>query len=658
MAGFKTPRRYTRNDTTDIQTSNLEQCLYDISLATDIVDARAFGGLDDIIIAPTKEQMITSAIQYAAATGKSRVFIPTSMTPFNAALVTFNSAVQLVLETSSTNVIDVQAFGAKGNGSNDDTAAIQAAITNSPDGSIIDLGSAKTYLISGTITIAKRITIRGGGWGTVLQVAASVGATTDVFLLKPSTVADVQGMRFQDFAISPVSGTPARSAFMIDGTNASIANVVFDHVRVDTLGSYAFNTQNMIGTNSSINGSPYTLTIRDCAWAGGLNLDKVGDTVNIHDNIFTGVRDIVVNQIGQAVTNGGAHGFVFVYNNVTVNGGSIIKNAWQGLWGWNDMESPNTSTEANGALLDIQGNASANVEDFQVIGNFLGATNVNVAIAVRVDRATSTFIGFNYMAQGSASPGGGATVTANAIRTNFVLNRHAPDNPLNSWLNDAGAITWGMENDQSTGLMNFFGNANSYATTAGVKGVVISSAQVKINPTNGLIGGTSGDPSSTGLDVSLSRLGAGQFSVNTNAFNNSLGSIVQTGSIDLGTSQVKRLRANRGTALVIGDVGSLSAGWGSTASVSAVSGSDGAGTVSIASAGVGQAANATFVLTFHDGTWTQPPVVTPVRQDNNAPTGSGAWVTTVSATAVTIAFTGVPVAGTTYTFAFTAIGTK
>ena len=46
---------------------------------------------------------------------------------------------------------------------------------------------------------------------------------------------------------------------------------------------------------------------------------------------------------------------------------------------------------------------------------------------------------------------------------------------------------------------------------------------------------------------------------------------------------MKRIKANQGSALVVGDVGGLTAAWGSTATVSSVVGNDVAGQISILS---------------------------------------------------------------------------
>jgi hypothetical protein len=122
-----------------------------------------------------------------------------------------------------------------------------------------------------------------------------------------------------------------------------------------------------------------------------------------------------------------------------------------------------------------------------------------------------------------------------------------------------------------------------------------------------------------------------------------------------GNTNVKRLKANQGSSLVVGDVGGLSAGWGTTATVSSVAGNDVIGQINITSNGTGQAVNATFTLTFHDGTWTTAPLCLVVRSDGNGP--SGAMIpNTMTATAATFFFNALPVAGTTYQATFTCIG--
>jgi hypothetical protein len=76
------------------------------------------------------------------------------------------------------------------------------------------------------------------------------------------------------------------------------------------------------------------------------------------------------------------------------------------------------------------------------------------------------------------------------------------------------------------------------------------------------------------------------------------------GSWTTGYARPGRLDGS-GTAVVTGDFGSLT-GWGSGATVSAVTGTDLAGTVTI-TAGTGTGSANSLTYTFHDGGWTNPP---------------------------------------------------
>lgn len=160
--GFRTPRRFGRGETVNIDTGSLEQDLYQVSLATGIIDARAFGGTEDITIGPTKEQMITAAIQYAASVGATMVLVPKSMRPYAAASVVFNASVQMVDESLSSLVVNIQAYGAAGNGVQDDTPAIQAAASALVSGQTLTTPSGN-YKINGEITVtASGVTLELG----------------------------------------------------------------------------------------------------------------------------------------------------------------------------------------------------------------------------------------------------------------------------------------------------------------------------------------------------------------------------------------------------------------------------------------------------------------------------------------------------------------
>lgn len=113
----------------------------------------------------------------------------------------------------------------------------------------------------------------------------------------------------------------------------------------------------------------------------------------------------------------------------------------------------------------------------------------------------------------------------------------------------------------------------------------------------------------------------------------------------------RRLVPNTGTDLVAGDF-TLSAGWGATRSISNIlAGSkDVRGEFTVTSAGAGQAANPTIILTFKNGAFPSSPFAIVARNGGSQPTVINTWV--CLATTLTITFVGTPVAAQTYTFTY------
>lgn len=109
-----------------------------------------------------------------------------------------------------------------------------------------------------------------------------------------------------------------------------------------------------------------------------------------------------------------------------------------------------------------------------------------------------------------------------------------------------------------------------------------------------------------------------------------------------------------GTATVAGDY-ALSAGWGSTASITVTSNSnDTHGTILVTSSGTGQGANPTITFTFKDGTWTLAPFAVVVPSGGTGTQTHPTWA--ITATVLTITWPGTPVAGSTYQFDYHVLG--
>lgn len=116
----------------------------------------------------------------------------------------------------------------------------------------------------------------------------------------------------------------------------------------------------------------------------------------------------------------------------------------------------------------------------------------------------------------------------------------------------------------------------------------------------------------------------------------------------------RRISATRHTAHVAGDY-ALSAGFGSTASISSVAtgSTDQRFKITITSAGTGQGASPTCTLTFKEP-WAVAPFVVASRSAGDQATIQFTAVATT--TTVTLTFTGTPVAAETYTVTGLVIG--
>jgi hypothetical protein len=137
---------------------------------------------------------------------------------------------------------------------------------------------------------------------------------------------------------------------------------------------------------------------------------------------------------------------------------------------------------------------------------------------------------------------------------------------------------------------------------------------------------------------------------------NELISVIYNGTNWVVQNIGSRIKTIGGSALVVGDIGSLT-GWGSSPTVT-VNGTDTHGVISI-SCGSTPSVDPTFALTFHDGTFTTVPFVVASFLSFDG-TGSGAvgdwFIRGVTATSVSFGFIGTPTASLVYQCMFIAIG--
>lgn len=122
-------------------------------------------------------------------------------------------------------------YGAIGDGTTDDTAAIAAAITAIPAGGGVLYFPAGTYKVTSGLTLSKPITVRGDGGVTSLYVNNAISqidftsATASLFTVSSP------GCSFIDIAMSNTSGTPPSSGAGITVTSGNLMH--YENIKVN-----------------------------------------------------------------------------------------------------------------------------------------------------------------------------------------------------------------------------------------------------------------------------------------------------------------------------------------------------------------------------------------------------------------------------------------
>jgi len=151
----------------------------------------------------TKEAKITVGFAAAAAAGAKYLFIPQSMLPYDAANVTYNTAVRPIREGSDPSEFDVEAYGAGDNSTAataaSNTLAIQAAIDAQNVKKVGWVRLIGAYNYANTLSYYAHTCIRGGGTAPdgvggsgLLQMSGAVP------MMLPA-VNRANGMVFEDF---------------------------------------------------------------------------------------------------------------------------------------------------------------------------------------------------------------------------------------------------------------------------------------------------------------------------------------------------------------------------------------------------------------------------------------------------------------------------
>jgi hypothetical protein len=306
---------------------------------------------------------IQAAINQASIDGVSRVYLPASMYPYSASSISFINTVRMVREGGDWSKFDAFAYGASGNSSADDHAALQALATATGYAGGIAFIPAGTYLTSDWVLWPDQTQVVGDGRDvTIIKRKASsvTDGTTPlhgaVFSTGPSTtttyIAASRGtfLVFRDFTIDGnAAGNPGVSSNNPHADGIALYHV--GNVRVDNVtvrnclnsGVYAFGTRRLVYTG---------VETSRCGQLGGAG-SRNGFSITGFNNIQEGVQDEHLLLACSAISNVD-EGFMYGDNGLISFIGCISRdNGDMGIEG--DSGSASTLTVNNPRGIVIQG---------------------------------------------------------------------------------------------------------------------------------------------------------------------------------------------------------------------------------------------------------------------------------------------------------------
>lgn len=607
---------------------------------------------------------------------------------------------------------NVQDFGAVGDGITDDTAAIQLAITTCAAGGVVWFPRvAAYYRITDALSIPKAMTVDGGGAQIRLFTAGK-----NAFTVTASNVTIRNVALFGKQFAANNSNLEAGIACVGASAAVPYTNLTIEHCAIRNFGDYGINLQWVtdfriehcdiqdifyagIAVTSALRGHISHNRIRNIPGSSLVNAYGIAISRIQNDSLVTHPRsaDIVVSgNVIQDVTNWegiDTHGG----QRITISGNTLLR-CKMGIVA---TSSKNTAGVVIFAPLDIAivGNTvESGVTDGTAWEGIL-LIGPGVTPGVRGEEATGVIANNVIRGHGEYDSGvgvGGILVRAThgVVVSGNVCYECSP-NGINFWYDNYHFVCTGntiidpfgktVGAGQAVGIYlrqpgngGFIGN-NTIVRSSRVFGAGIESLTYGIRTTAGapvevvtfglnrIIGASTApiyDGSGGMLEFSGGLVLPGYMSAeqvttpptaptgtraklffrDTGFTRGELVARFPTGSVQ------KLVREPR--YLVAGNI-ALSAGWGNTATLNIIDGTDFYGKLQVQANGAGIAAFPTITITFNNSVFESglPPYGMAQRNDGNAPTTAVVtWTSTL--TTFVMAFNGLPVAGTNYNFAW------
>jgi hypothetical protein len=342
--------------------------------------------------------------------------------------------------------VSVKDFGAVGNGTTDDTAAIQAAINSfTPLGGTLYIPTG-VYIISditnsnNCLTVTCPIHIFGDGpLYTALRPAASVAGTVNSIQFTPNANYAADFTRIEGLFIgNPSTGTrPGQYGIYCNtlATNQYLPKFTIRDCYIGQGGSYGIYHDN--DATNNINGGMYCALFDNNIIKGGIYLNNSGDSIVISNNILAGTGTGVYAKLID-----GASELSILDNNITTNQSSIIINKGVRV---NILRNNCEHTAAgsnSGAVFDINSVSGALVEG-TICGNLISSFTSSDAIkGINLSSANGTLIQDNVILRGVAGAFTGISVGASSVNVRIGSNSYNAG--VTTKVSDAGTGTMGV----------------------------------------------------------------------------------------------------------------------------------------------------------------------------------------------------------------------
>lgn len=300
--------------------------------------------------------------------------------------------------------LSVKDFGATGDGSTNDTAALNLALAAAYAAGKEVFIPAGTYIVdesssgSGYALLNRGVSMIGEGRTSIIAPKSTMPNTADFILIHPVTATDVDNLRLENFLIYPnISGTKRGKRgiyFLIDGVT-NVGRFHMDGVYVTPGNDYSLQIENNPNTNPQ--GCPSNSLIERCAFWEGSKTTYCGDSFVIRNNILrstdTSTRPGCFVYMTDAA--GVAGHLIFEGNNVDCDGAALtVVQGREVKILYNNIEQ-SYGAGTNGAVIDLDG-SSGSLDDCAIVGNHVGIFGTaTVSKAIRLGVADRTFIDGN-----------------------------------------------------------------------------------------------------------------------------------------------------------------------------------------------------------------------------------------------------------------------